>query len=190
MTQQRHWIGLLLGGVLAWSVVLGLTWYFAVPVLFVNLLLTCLAVSAPAFFIGRGAVGGQVRKPVLLTLAAYVGGAALAIAGLQAFGPVVAGGPQRIVGAFLVHLFTLTLFVPAADGGYQLFPVNLLWLALAGMTASIAAEAAAKRAAPTPGKTPKTRSTAPGSAREATASRPRPRRRRSGRGGTGEADGG
>lgn len=186
--RQRSGIGFLLISTLGWSVVLGLVWYFAVPILLLNLFLTCLAVGLPAYVLGRSAVHRQARKPVLLTLAAYCGGAALAIGALQAIGRGGSADLHRVVEAFLIHLVTLTLFVPAPDGGYQLFPVNLLWLALAGMTASIAAEAAAKRSAPVRGTAGTSRASSAAPARGESTGRPRPRRRRTGRGGTGETD--
>lgn len=138
------WLGVLLSGSAIWAVSLFVSRYFAAPQPEVNMILSTLAVGAPAFFLALAADRMRLRRPLLLCVAAYCLGSAVATGVLHSLEAPDGATVGRSLEAGVFHAGSLTLFVPS-DRGFVLAWANALWLAVAGLVASISLEALAPK---------------------------------------------
>lgn len=151
--QRFAWLGMLLAGAVLWTVTLFISRYFAAPQQEVNLVLSTLAVSTPAFLLALLAHRFQLARPLLNAVLAYCVGSAVVTGLLHRLEATHAVPVLRSLEAALIHLVSATLFVPGNEGGYAFVWANFLWLAMAGLVASIFLEAFATKfgAQPAPG---------------------------------------
>lgn len=138
------WLGALLAGAVIWSVSLFISRYFAAPQAEMNMVLSVLAVGTPAAILALAVNHLRLRRPLVLCVTAYCLASAAATGVLHRLQAPEGVPAIRSLEAALIHAGSLTLFIPS-DRGYIFAWANLLWLAAAGLIASIVLEAVAPK---------------------------------------------